>query len=44
MRVPFSYIYASAAICFALMLLRQVMATARSLALAFARSPATQER
>lgn len=44
MRVPFSYVYASAALCFALMLLRQVMAAARSLALAFARSPATQER
>lgn len=44
MRVPFSYIYASAAICFSLMLLRQVMAAARSLTLAFARSPATQER
>jgi TRAP-type transport system small permease protein len=44
MRVPFSYVYASAALCFALMLLRQVMAAARSLALAFARSPAAQER
>jgi TRAP-type C4-dicarboxylate transport system permease small subunit len=34
MRVPFSYVYASAALCFALMLVRQVASAARSLATA----------
>jgi TRAP-type C4-dicarboxylate transport system permease small subunit len=31
MRIPFSYVYASAALCFALMLLRQLAAAARAL-------------
>ena len=40
MRVPFSYVYASIAICFALMLLRQIAAVA----LALAGGPAVRER